>query len=126
MKNWLGNWIIFVALAHTVFAIVVFGNDYLSLVEHNIINSITSVRTGLAVWFFLFGQALFIIGLQVRQREYSGNKHIPKSISLNLLLLCIIGVVIMPDSGFWLMFPAIITMLIRSKKIPHNSLVNGQ
>jgi hypothetical protein len=126
MKNWLGNWIIFVAFAHTAYAIAVFGNDYLSLVEHGIINSISSMRVGLAVWFFLFGYALFIIGLQVRQLELSGIKHMPKSTSLNLLLLTIIGVVIMPDSGFWLMFPAIITMLIRSRKVIHNTSVNEQ
>ena len=124
MKNWLGNWIIFVAFGHTVYAITTFGNDYLSLYEHGIINSITSMRVGLAVWFFLFGHALFIIGLQVRHHERSSSNHIPKSTSLNLLLLTITGVVIMPDSGFWLMFPAIITMLIRSKRVTHNTLVN--
>ncbi|NQZ81345.1 MAG: molecular chaperone GroEL [Colwellia sp.] len=124
MKNWLGNWIIFVAFGHTVYAIAVFGGDYLSLVEHGIINSITSMRVGLAVWFFLFGHALFIIGLQVRQLELSGNRTIPKSTSLNLLLLTVVGVTIMPDSGFWLMFPAIITMLIRSKNSTDNVLVS--
>jgi len=124
MKNWLGNWIIFVAFGHTVYAIAAFGGDYLSLYEHGIVSSITSMRVGLAVWFFLFGHALFIIGLQVRHHERSSSQHIPKSTSLNLWLLTIIGVVIMPDSGFWLMFPALITMLVRTKKVPANTLVN--
>ncbi len=122
MKNWLGNWVIFVAFAHTVYAIATFGNDYLSLYEHGIINSISSMRDGLAVWFFLFGHALFIIGLQVRHHEHSSKQPIPKSTSLNLLFLTITGIVIMPTSGFWLMFPAIITMLIRSWKTTHNIL----
>ncbi|MFT5758195.1 MAG: hypothetical protein ACI9LM_002934 [Alteromonadaceae bacterium] len=124
MKNRLGNWIIFVALVHTVYAIATFGNDYLSLYENGIVNSISSISAGLAVWFFLFGHTLFIIGLQVRHYDRLGHKNIPKSISLNLLLLTITGVVIMPASGFWLMFPIIIIMLIRSKTVSHNALVN--
>ena len=101
-----------VAFIHTVFALVMFADDYRSLYDNGIINSITSVQGHAAVWFFLFGQVLFIVGLLVRHYELAVDNKIPLSISLNLLLLTIVGVVLMPDSGFWLVFPVVISMLL--------------
>jgi hypothetical protein len=106
-----------VAFIHTVFALVMFSDDYRSLYDNGIINSITSVQGHAAVWFFLFGQMLFIVGLLVRHYELAADKKIPLSISLNLLLLTIIGVVLMPESGFWLIFPVVISTLL-SKPLP--------
>ena len=117
MKNWRGYWLMAVAFIHTVFALVMFADDYRSLYDNGIFNSITSVQGHAAVWFFLFGQVLFIIGLLVRHYERVAGNTIPLSISLNLLLLTIIGVVLMPDSGFWLVFPVVISMLL-TKPLP--------
>jgi hypothetical protein len=117
MKNWRGYWLIAVAFIHTVFALIMFADDYKSLYDNGIFNSITSVQGHAAVWFFLFGQVLFIVGLLVRHYELATDKKIPLSISLNLLLLTIIGVVLMPDSGFWLVFPVVISMLL-NKPLP--------
>ena len=112
MKKWQGNWIIGVAFGHTVFALIMFANDYLSLFEHGLINSISSDREAAAVWFILFGQVLFIIGLLIKHLEYTSDKPFPLSISINLLLMTIVGVVLMPASGFWLIFPPVIAMLL--------------
>ncbi len=117
MKNWRGYWLMSVAFIHTAFALIMFSDDYRSLYDNGIINSITSVQGHAAVWFFLFGQLLFIVGLLVRHYELAADNKIPLSISLNLLLLTIIGVVLMPDSGFWLVFPVVISMLL-SKPLP--------
>ena len=111
MKTWKSTWIMGVAILHTVYAFLVFGSDYLSLVENNWIASITSAHVGLAVWFFLFGQALFIIGQLVRSSELNGETSVNTLISVNLLVLTILGVTIMPESGFWLMFPPLFAML---------------
>ncbi|MCW8879520.1 MAG: DUF6463 family protein [Kangiellaceae bacterium] len=112
MKTWKSTWIMGVAILHTIYALIVFSADYLSLIENNWIASITSARAGLAVWFFLFGQALFIIGQLVRSSELKGDSSVALSVTAHLLVMTILGVTIMPESGFWLMFPPLIAMLI--------------
>ncbi|MBL4764959.1 MAG: hypothetical protein JKX67_06725 [Colwellia sp.] len=119
MKNWQGNWTIAVAAGHTVFAIMMFSTDYGMLYNNGIINSLSTDRSAAAVWFLLFGQALFIIGLLIKSfhtQQALNNQRLPLSVSLNLLLLTLVGVTIMPASGFWLMFPPIISLLVKHRK----------
>jgi hypothetical protein len=116
MKNWQGNWIIAVSACHTLFAVVMFAAEYSSLYDNGIINSLTTDRSAAAVWFFLFGQALFITGLLIKHFDSVNNSRVPVSVTLNLLLLTVIGITIMPDSGFWLMFPPLISLLKKHRK----------
>jgi hypothetical protein len=122
MKNWQGNWTIAVAAVHTVFAVIIFSADYSSLYNNGIINSITTERSAAAVWFFLFGQVLFIIGLLINNFDALNTRPLPLSISLNLLLLTFVGITLMPESGFWLMFPPVISLLIKQSK--HRRTIN--
>lgn len=115
MKQWIGRWVMFVALGHTVVGITFFGSVYRELLAHGLYNSITSEKAGLAVWFALFGVVLFVIGMLLSALE-STNARIPKSVGVALLLLTVLGVVLMPVSGFWLMIPAILAILL--KKAP--------
>jgi hypothetical protein len=116
MKNWQGNWIIATAALHTVYAVIMFSTDYTSLYDNGIINSITTDHSAAAVWFFLFGQVLFIVGLLIKYFEAHNNQLLPLSVSLNLLLLTLVGITIMPASGFWLMFPPIISLLVKQRR----------
>jgi hypothetical protein len=116
MKNWQGNWIIAVSAGHTLFAVIMFTAEYTSLYNNGIINSLSTDRSAAAVWFFLFGQILFITGLLIKQFNSINNKLVPLSVSLNLLLLTVIGITIMPESGFWLMFPPVISLMMQHRK----------
>lgn len=116
MKNWQGNWIIVVSVIHTLFAVVVFSADYRTLYDNGTFNSLSTDRSAAAVWFFLFGQVLFIVGLLIKYFEKHNNQLIPLSVLLNLLLLTLVGITIMPDSGFWLMFPPVISLIVKYQK----------
>ena len=109
LKNWIGKWVIFVALGHSVVASILFGKTYRDLVINGIYNSVNSEKIGLAVWFLLFGLILFVVGILISTIEKNGLR-VPKSIGAALLLPTIIGVVLMPVSGFWLMLPAILAI----------------
>lgn len=96
----------FVAIGHTVVASVFFGATYRELAADGLYNAVRSAKTGMAVWFALFGLLLFILGMLISTME----KHelpVSTSIGVALLLLTMLGVVLMPVSGFWLMFPAV-------------------
>ena len=99
----------FVAAGHTLVASIFFGTTYRELAADGLYNAVKSAKTGMAVWFALFGLLLFILGMLVSALE----KHaLPVSLSIGvaLLLLTVLGVVLMPASGFWLMFPAVFAL----------------
>lgn len=99
----------FVALGHTLVGAFFFGATYRALAAEGLYNAVKSAKTGMAVWFALFGLLLFILGMLVSTLE----KHaLPVSLSIGvaLLLLTVLGVVLMPASGFWLMFPAVFAL----------------
>ncbi|HXA46884.1 MAG TPA: DUF6463 family protein [Burkholderiaceae bacterium] len=106
MKNWIGKWVMFVSIGHTVVASIFFGDTYRELAASGFYNSVKSAKTGLAVWFALFGVILFVVGMLISTIEKHG-LQVSQSVGVALLLLTITGVLLMPVSGFWLMFPAI-------------------
>jgi len=115
MKKWIGKWVMFVAVGHTAVGIMFFGSVYQQLLAKGLYNSISSEQAGLAVWFALFGFVLFVVGMLLSALE-ANHSSIPKSVGVALCLLTVLGIVLMPISGFWLMFPAIVVILL--KKTP--------
>lgn len=114
MKRWIGRWLIAVSAIHTVFAIIVFRDGLTSIIKRGVFNTADSdAMTAAVVWFVLFGAMLFVCGLAIAALEKSPSGYIPKSIGWSLLALGILGVTLMPASGFWLVFPPAIAVLIR-------------
>jgi hypothetical protein len=56
------------------------------------------------VWFLLFGFMLLMLGSLVRWLEMRV-LPLPRSLAVHVLLLSVLGVVLMPASGFWLCLP---------------------
>ena len=115
MKHWIGKWVMFVALGHTAVGIAFFGGAYRELLGRGLYNTVSSEQAAAAVWFALFGAVLLIVGMLVSALE-SHHAAIPKAVGVALLLLTVLGVVLMPVSGFWLMLPAVAAILL--KKAP--------
>jgi hypothetical protein len=117
MKHWIGRWLIALAIIHTVFAVVVFGNVLASIIQRGVFNTVgKDPTTGAVVWFVLFGVALFICGLAVSALERS-NSSLPRSLGWSLMALIALGVVLMPASGFWLAIPPAIAIFVRKPRM---------
>ena len=113
-KHWIGRWIIAVSIIHMLFAVVVFSNTLQSIVQRGVFNTVgADLLEGVVVWFILFGVVLFICGLAVSALERTSKAGVPKSIGWSLLVLSVLGVVLMPVSGFWLAIPPAIAILLR-------------
>jgi len=56
------------------------------------------------VWFLLFGFVLLILGSLVRWLEMRF-LPLPRSLAVHVMFLSVLGVVLMPASGFWLCLP---------------------
>lgn len=111
-KIWIGRWIVFVAIIHTVFGLVVGGKVVSGLVERGFFNAMGSdPMTGYIVWFVLVGPVLALLGMAVTVIERSGQSALARPLGIGLLMLATLGVVLMPVSGFWLMYPAVYGLL---------------
>ena len=111
-KIWIGRCLIGVAILHTLFAIVVFNKIFLTIMQHGVFNAVGSdPMTAAAVWFLLFGAVLALMGMAIHSLEKIGNFTSARAIGTGTLLLTILGIVLMPVSGFWLALPAAVALM---------------
>ncbi len=111
-KIWIGRWLCWVAALHTIVAVIFFGKVLLQVVQNGVFNTIGNdpiKATG--VWFLLFGAVLALFGMAIHSLEKNAHFGSARSIGIGTLLLTILGVVLMPASGFWLAFPPAIGLL---------------
>lgn len=118
MKHWIGFWLMGVAALHTLFTFVASGKALVSIAQRGVFNSVgDDPMTGGVVWSAFFGIALFTCGLAIVALEKSSPNPIPKSIGWCLLIIIIVGVVLMPISGFWLAFPPALAVVLKKHNV---------
>lgn len=118
-RPWIGHWLMAVAVLHTVFALVFLRQPLLGVVQRGVFNTVgQDPMTAAAVWFLLFGAVLALLALAITALERSGDGRALRRQGWGLLALCVFGVVLMPDSGFWLAMPAAMVLIRRNKGAP--------
>jgi uncharacterized membrane protein len=101
MKHWIGRWF------------VMSGSVLASIARRGFFNTVgADILVEAVVWLVLFGLLLFVCGLAVSALERTPS-GVPKSIGWSLLVITALGVVLMPTSGFWLVFPPAVAVLAR-------------
>lgn len=114
MNRWMGRWLIGVAALHTLFALVVFRPQLTEIVGAGVFDSVgQDAMRAAVVWFVLCGATLLLLGLVVDALEKAAIR-IPALVGVCLLLLTGLGVVLMPRSGFWLLFPPALFVIYRA------------
>lgn len=114
-KIWIGRWLIGVALCHTLFGLAIGGPRLAGLVQRGLFNTVSTAdpRTGMVVWFMLFGALLALLGMAVSALERSGQLGGARALGIGIALMTLTGVILMPVSGFWLAFPPAIALIRR-------------
>ena len=115
MKAWISKWLIFVSIGHTIVGIMMFRTVYMEMISQGLVATVNSEKTALAAWFLLFGFLLFITSILISIIEKHDTLEIPNSIAALLFILTTIGVILMPVSGFWLVYPAVMAIVIKNK-----------
>jgi len=116
-RSWIGHWLMAVAALHTVFAALAFGKVYTGVWQRGLFNSVGGdPLTAAAVWFLLFGAPLALLALAITPLERSGDVSTLRRLGGGLLATALLGICLMPASGFWLALPPALVMLRGSSK----------
>lgn len=113
-KIWIGRWFVAVAILHTVVGLVMGGPTLMAMLESGLFNSAGGQGlTELVTWFLMFGAVLGMLGIAANELERSERFASARKLGIGVMLLAIVGAVVMPLSGFWLVFPPAIALLRR-------------
>jgi hypothetical protein len=103
---WIGRWVMAVAGLHTVVGLLIFLTPLTEMAKAGWFDSIgNDPMRGVAAWFMLFGGPLLGLGLAIDALEKLQARHAMHALGWLLLLLCAVGALWMPVSGFWLCIP---------------------
>ncbi|MBU0746281.1 MAG: hypothetical protein KKB95_23265 [Gammaproteobacteria bacterium] len=108
-----------VAVVHTVFAVVVFQPQMREIVERGVFDSVgTDPMRGAVSWFVLFGGLFALLGWAVMLVErQAALAPVPlRALGAGLLALALLGIVLMPASGFWLVLPPALALCLQPRQ----------
>jgi hypothetical protein len=112
-RAWIGKSLISIGVIHSIFGIVVFHKIIGDIVAEMLMNTIHDQYDRNSMFWFLFGGfILIIIGGLIDWMERK-NIEIPSFLKWSFLILMILGCLIMPQSGFWLMLIPIFGLFMR-------------
>lgn len=116
-RRWIGRVIIAISILHTIFAFAVFWPQIQEMVATGLFNSVEEdpIR-GAVAWFFFAGMFMASTGLAVDLLERNNVGNTLRATGIFLLLTTILGIVMMPASGFWLILVPSIAMIWKRPK----------
>lgn len=119
MKRWIGRWLVLVAGLHTVYAGVAFHATLRDMAQRGWWDVVgRDPQVAAVTWFVLFGGVLALVGMLLATLERvvsdDGASAVPPVVGWGLLALALVGVVLMPTSGFWLVLPPAVVLIRRS------------
>ena len=119
-RRWIGRSLMVSGIIHLISAFAIYWRIFLTIFDSRVFNSIVGNPViGAFVWSVMFGCVAVIGGMAVDTLEKVSVK-IPQILGWSLLALAIMGVVLVPVSGFWLLFPAAITVIARDSRLPRD------
>ena len=113
---WIGKWLFGVGVIHLSFGLA-FMHDVLAVLwSEGLWNTVNGQPPREAVfWFLCAGIMLLIVGVLVNQTERRG-LAVPRFVIWSFIGLVVVGVVVMPISGIWLLIPPALGMAIRRQR----------
>lgn len=119
MKLWKHSGTLFIGtgIIHNLIGLIMGWQVLVELADSRFINSITNQMDRNAVFWFLFsGFMMMILGHFMQRYSREHNKPVPAFIGNYLLILATLGCLIMPQSGFWLVLPQALIIIIANRK----------
>jgi len=112
---WIGRWLFAVGVIHSLFGIFFMRSTLATLWSEGLLNTVNGQPPREAVfWFLCTGIMLLIVGVLANQAEREG-LPMPRFVTWSFAVLAIIGVIVMPISGIWLLIPPAAGMIVRRR-----------
>lgn len=116
MKRWKGRFLIGNGIFHGVLGIILFVHPLYAIAQAGVWNSLgLDPLHHLAFWFMIDSIWSILLGLLADWVEGQNQGLLPQSLGWGVLMLAVIGIMIMPISGFWLLLPVAIGILVQTK-----------
>lgn len=118
MKAWKfsGHLLIGTGILHNTIGLFIGWDVLKAIFESGVVNSINNEMDRNAVFWFLFsGFMMMLFGQLITDYIKENTKPISKSLGVYLLLLTVIGCIMMPVSGFWLVLPQALIIIFASR-----------
>lgn len=116
MKRWIGRWIIAIGVIHNLVGLYFFAPVLREIGAAGVWNAVgVDTMRNLAFWFLYTGCLLMVVGYLTDWIEERTGGALPNAYGWMLLALLLLGVVLIPESGFWLLVPAIASSMRRMR-----------
>jgi len=116
MKVWIGKTLVGIGIVHSIGGFMFFRPTLGVFLSERLFKTITvggdPVREA-AFWFFFGGFTLMIIGGLVDRLERLGER-LPAFLGGSFVALTVLGIIMMPASGFWLLILPTVGMVHRN------------
>lgn len=114
-----GNLLIATGVLHNIIGFVMGWSVLTEIVKSGFINSINDEMDRNAIFWFLFAGFMMMSLGKLMQDCLESDWRLPKWLGTTLLILSLIGCIMMPVSGFWLVVPQAILIINSRKKRRH-------
>lgn len=111
-----GNLLIGTGILHNLFGVVMGWSVLTEIAQSGFINSIDNQVNRNALFWFLFSGFMMIVLGKLMQDCLESEWLLPKWLGVSLLILGLIGCMMMPRSGFWLLIPQALLIMSTHKK----------
>ncbi|RED48151.1 DUF6463 family protein [Aestuariispira insulae] len=112
-KRWIGRWVIAVAFIHMAFTPVLYLKEISAWLAGNGPVELAPFQQDAGNWFFMFGLPLLLAGYLIDWMEKQRIGGYPAGLALLLAITTGIGIALYPESGFYLLIPAIVALWLR-------------
>jgi hypothetical protein len=111
-RRWIGRWILVVGVLHSLLGLGVYIDSVVAVVREGLWNTVALVQgRPLAFWFIAAGFLVALVGALTGWIE--ARMEPPRFLGWTLLAFAVVGIVMMPVSGFWLLLPAAVAILMK-------------
>ena len=118
MQRFTGQALLAVGVLHTLVGLLSFGQPLAAIARDGVVNAVDPrPERQTACWFLLAGVLLCTLGYSTRWAQRRTGT-VPAGLGWILLAIAGSGVVLMPFSGFWLLFPPALLALAAARRGP--------
>ena len=118
MWKYSGIFLVATGILHTIVAIALGWEAFVEIIRDGLFINVSSRELSheFALWFFICGIFVILLGQVLHIYIKREQKPAPLSFGYSLLVFTILGCIVEPGSGFWLFLPQALIIIVANMK----------